>query len=168
MELTYREFLDAFDAWASVSFDTPEIRSFERDVLKAEYARLRASWLERFDVDDATRRAVDAMCEASQAMAPTTPSGGFGVFGLRIRKSNLLYRLLYRREQLRTVACPAHKGHWAGYDSQFEGERDYAVCECQYLESGHWALDVTGWLPVNIEELRRAGRVAVRPRSDVR
>ena len=31
-----------------------------------------------------------------------------------IRKSNLLYRMIYCGEKPRTVECPAHKGHWNG------------------------------------------------------
>lgn len=42
-----------------------------------------------------------------------------------IRKSNLLYRLIYEEQKLRTDQCPVHKGHWTGAD-----------CEC----------DGTGWL----------------------
>lgn len=53
---------------------------------------------------------------------------------LPIRKSNLLFRLIYLGEPLRTEKCPEHKGHWTGcwFDRS---------CDCQ---SGY---DVTGWLP---------------------
>lgn len=70
-----------------------------------------------------------------------------------IRKSNLLARLLYAREKLRTRPCPEHKGQWSGID------------ECPY------GCGSTGWLPepenrptkVQIEErmvasARRRGR----------
>jgi len=49
-----------------------------------------------------------------------------------IRKSNLLGRLLYAKEPLRTRMCPIHKGHWNGEAMFFE--------KCQFLCDG------TGWL----------------------
>lgn len=49
-------------------------------------------------------------------------------------KSNLLYRLIYLGQPLRTKKCPKHDGHWSGCD--FQG-----TCECQV------GTDVTGWLP---------------------
>lgn len=51
-------------------------------------------------------------------------------------KSNLLYRLLYLRQPLRTKKCPTHDGHWSGYGWPGEG-----TCECAV------GLDLTGWLP---------------------
>lgn len=53
---------------------------------------------------------------------------------LWIRKSNLLYRLLYVREPLRTEKCPEHKGIWSGI--AFEPEQ---AC----IHGCH----LTGWLP---------------------
>jgi hypothetical protein len=50
-----------------------------------------------------------------------------------IRKSDLLWRLLYDGQQLRTRKCPLHRGHWAGVTSE--------VCP---HGCGH-----TGWLPEN-------------------
>jgi hypothetical protein len=47
-----------------------------------------------------------------------------------IAKSNLLGRLLYGGENLRTMPCPQHKGHWSGYQE-----------DCP-LGCG-----MTGWLP---------------------
>lgn len=49
-------------------------------------------------------------------------------------KSNLLYRLLYLGQPLRTEKCPTHDGHWSGY-----GWGD--PCACQVGN------DITGWLP---------------------
>jgi hypothetical protein len=49
-----------------------------------------------------------------------------------IRKSNLLGRLLFAKEQLRTRMCPAHRGHWNGDAMFFE--------KCPHLCDG------TGWL----------------------
>lgn len=54
---------------------------------------------------------------------------------LAVTKSNLLYRLIYLGQRLRTRPCPEHKGHWSGYSEQ----------PCPHgCSSG---LDVTGWLP---------------------
>lgn len=49
-------------------------------------------------------------------------------------KSNLLYRLIYLRQPLRTKKCPKHQGHWSGYGWNNE-------CECMV------GADITGWLP---------------------
>lgn len=49
-----------------------------------------------------------------------------------IQKSNLLARLLYLNEPLRTQKCPVHKGHWDGQASLLNG--------CTYGCNG------TGWL----------------------
>lgn len=46
-----------------------------------------------------------------------------------ISKSNLLARLLYGGEKLRTLPCPLHKGKWSG------------IFECEY------GCDQTGWIP---------------------
>jgi len=48
-----------------------------------------------------------------------------------IEKSNLLWRLIYNGEELRTEKCPKHEGRWSGYS--FEG--------CVY------GCGETGWLP---------------------
>ena len=49
-----------------------------------------------------------------------------------IRKSNLLGRLLYAKEPLRTRMCPIHKGHWNG--------------QAMFFEKCHLLCDGTGWL----------------------
>ena len=51
-------------------------------------------------------------------------------------KSNLLFRLLYLGEDVRTQACPVHAGEWSGYTGTPE-----STCRCQ---SG---ANFTGWLP---------------------
>lgn len=66
---------------------------------------------------------------------------------LAIRKSNLLYRLIYAGQPIRTQMCPIHKGHWSGY-----GHGGHP-CECQ---DGY---DITGWLPTH--ELSLGARVAL-------
>jgi hypothetical protein len=49
-----------------------------------------------------------------------------------IRKSNLLGRLLYAKEPLRTRMCPIHKGHWNG--------------EAMFFKKCNLLCDGTGWL----------------------
>jgi len=55
-----------------------------------------------------------------------------------IEKSNLLGRLLFAREPLRTKKCPIHKGHWNGQAMFFE--------PCPEKCGG------TGWLPERAED----------------
>lgn len=50
-------------------------------------------------------------------------------------KSNLLYRLLYLSQPIRTKKCPEHDGHWSGYG----WEPCPHGCSVGY--------DLTGWLP---------------------
>lgn len=54
---------------------------------------------------------------------------------LAIRKSNLLYRLIYLGEPLRSEPCPEHKGHWSGCA--------YGDGVCEHCMAG---MDVTGWV----------------------
>ncbi len=56
-----------------------------------------------------------------------------------IRKSNLLYRLLYLGEPLRTVPCPIHRGRWQG------GLEPCTQCQG------------TGWLPEPAEKGPKLG-----------
>jgi hypothetical protein len=70
---------------------------------------------------------------------------------LPIAKSNLLWRMIYEGQKLRTKQCPKHKGRWSGYQTPppeewipTDNPRHFTfkpVCECQ---NGY---DVTGWLP---------------------
>jgi len=55
-----------------------------------------------------------------------------------IEKSNLLGRLLFAREPLRTKKCPIHKGHWSG--------------EAMFLKPCPEKCGGTGWLPVRPED----------------
>jgi len=55
-----------------------------------------------------------------------------GQLYIDVRKSNLLGRLLYAKEPLRTRMCPSHKGHYNG-DAMFFNK-------CSHLCDG------TGWL----------------------
>jgi hypothetical protein len=65
----------------------------------------------------------------------------------KIRKSNLLYRLLYIGEEFRTRPCPKHQGHHGScvFDAvrELDGrvQKLPRVCECQYEDY------ITGWLP---------------------
>lgn len=55
--------------------------------------------------------------------------------GIDIEKSNLLWRLLYNGQKLRTKMCPIHKGHWSG-------------CAPEPCPEGcSNGIDITGWLP---------------------
>lgn len=60
---------------------------------------------------------------------------------LDISKSNMLYRLLYLGEPVRTEMCPIHKGRWSGCVGP---ER-----ECPHCMSGS---DVTGWKTPTAED----------------
>jgi hypothetical protein len=55
---------------------------------------------------------------------------------LHVTKSNLLARLLYDGEELRTEPCPIHKGRWSGCQ--------WGDGECPHCMSGS---NVTGWIP---------------------
>jgi len=57
---------------------------------------------------------------------------------LQIRKSNFLWRRIYRGEPTRLVPCPSHKGRWSGCKLPEDTECKGA---CMY------GSDVTGWLP---------------------
>jgi len=52
-----------------------------------------------------------------------------------VTKSNLLWRLLYEGEGLRTEPCPIHKGHWSGCA--------WGDDQCPHCMSGD---NITGWL----------------------
>lgn len=52
---------------------------------------------------------------------------------LSIRKSNLLYRLIYCGEKLRTQKCPQHKGRWSGIE--------FGDNVCPH------GCELTGWIP---------------------
>jgi hypothetical protein len=55
---------------------------------------------------------------------------------LHVAKSNLLARLLYEGEELRTEPCPVHKGRWSGCA--------WGDDACPHCMSGS---NITGWLP---------------------
>lgn len=57
---------------------------------------------------------------------------------MHIRKSNFLWRRIYRGEPTRQIPCPTHKGRWSGCKVPEETECKGA---CMY------GADVTGWLP---------------------
>jgi hypothetical protein len=59
---------------------------------------------------------------------------------LAIRKSNYLWRRIYKGEPHRTVPCPVHKGRWSGCSFSGEG------CDCMS------DVNVTGWLPETHDE----------------
>lgn len=57
---------------------------------------------------------------------------------LQIRKSNLLWRMIYGGEQARTEPCPVHKGRWSGCNVPEE-----TPCKGACMSGNN----VTGWLP---------------------
>jgi hypothetical protein len=58
---------------------------------------------------------------------------------LQIRKSNLLWRTIYRGEAPRTEPCPIHKGRWSGCNIPEE-----TPCRGACMSGNN----VTGWLPL--------------------
>lgn len=78
-------------------------------------------------------------CEAGQRdevlhrIAEAYESVGFSL-SIAASKSNLLWRLLYLGQPIRTKKCPEHDGHWSGY--AWPGKE----CECNV------GADITGWL----------------------
>lgn len=50
-----------------------------------------------------------------------------------IQKSNLLWRLIYGGEPLRTKKCPVHQGHWSGLP--------HPDNDCEH------GCELTGWIP---------------------
>lgn len=63
---------------------------------------------------------------------------------LQISKSNLLARLLYSGESLRSELCPVHQGFWSGCTWH---DKDEDNCACQRMQDGSIDSNVTGWLP---------------------
>lgn len=62
---------------------------------------------------------------------------------LPMTKSNLLYRLIYLGEPLRTTKCPTHRGHWSGCSWS------HPYCDCQkviFEGDVGYGCNVTGWL----------------------
>lgn len=63
---------------------------------------------------NAFRTWFDCMADAQIDTDNKSTSEFFRYLGVDISKSNLLYRLIYLGEELRTEKCPEHKGHWSG------------------------------------------------------
>ena len=59
--------------------------------------------------------------------------------GIDVMKSDLLGRLIYGQEILRTRPCPVHKGRWSGLAGEWNGGCDKGC-------------DLTGWLPEGLDE----------------
>ncbi len=70
-----------------------------------------------------------------------------------IMKSNLLGRLLYAKEALRTERCPRHKGHWSGQAMFFE--------KCPHNCDG------TGWLRARPEDGGYTGGISIREGKEI-
>ena len=88
---------------------------------------------------------VNEYCDALEAWAPLAVKAGqvtadaVNQVVLAVKKSNLLLRLIYMGEPLRTEQCPKHQGRWSGIPWPSKENR----CEC--MDAGG---QLTGWLPV--------------------
>lgn len=95
--------------------------------------------------DVVSRNATSALAKAARA---------FPAIHLAIRKSNLLARLLYDGQQLRSMPCPEHDGRWSGCF-------DHCPHGCTDNEN------VTGWLPNAGDYRALASQNLRRPEDDV-
>jgi hypothetical protein len=86
---------------------------------------------------------VQTFCDAAWATIRVDHPELRNVHHLDIGKSNLLARLLYGRQPLRTVPCPVHRGHWHGLGSLLV-EGPGGLVEVRSEECGCHG---TGWLP---------------------
>ena len=95
---------------------------------------------------------VSRYCDALRTWARAVGENGYGAdhrlpeaiaqVELAVSKSNLLARLIYGGEELRTKKCPVHNGHWSG--CIFETP----ICATpEYPDGCLSGADVTGWLP---------------------
>jgi hypothetical protein len=151
------------DEAAQPSFpEIPEIKEigqFSDGVILAEIdGRLSKVMLVPMPVEEPVVRPVDEYCEAlwkwlrlieakveAAGPPPADDWDDVGQYRLiaaaasqlrvAIKKSNYLYRRIYKGEPHRTVPCPKHKGQWSGC------EFDANYCECMS------DVNVTGWLP---------------------
>jgi len=69
---------------------------------------------------------------------------------MAITKSNLLSRLLYEGEELRTKKCPVHQGQWSG--CRWEVQECATIFYPQGCMSGS---NITGWLPEQKDRLKQ-------------
>ena len=129
---------------------TPELA---RGLLKGKWERRKvseedvATFLAKWDehdpvmpvsmVCDALVQWRDALRESSKEQYRDLGKDAYEVF-FAINKSNLLWRLIFLGEKLRTKPCPVHQGRWSGCN-------DAAGSGCQgaCMSGGN----VTGWLP---------------------
>lgn len=113
-EVTREEYLAAFEMWFAA------LRASGNKDLVAQADQDQPAWRvavlelggDRGDEGRLPARApVDSFCKLFMEVIP------WGPLRVSIRKSNLLYRLLYKGEALRSSPCPAHKGKWSGLGS---------------------------------------------------
>lgn len=119
-ELSRQEYLAAFETWFSAlrANGHGEHATVVEDAWRAALVQVGDSLPDRGSVNDFCKRFV-------------LPSGPLRQ---SIRKSNLLWRLLYGGEALRERPCPEHQGKWGGI-----GTPENPACPhgCGF----------TGWLP---------------------
>ncbi len=118
-EIAIGRYGDCLMAWIGAAKRSTEDREQMTDALAA----LRVKF-----GDDATEPA-DVFCRFMQQHA------GRRGWPIDLRKSNLLWRLIYGGESLRSRECPTHKGRWSGM--AWNGD------ECACAGGGC----ITGWLP---------------------
>lgn len=110
-------------------------RYYREPVLPASrYCAALESWARCVEIDNGLRQAPEGYTPPKQAQG-SGYAADLGRIFRDIRKSNLLYRLIYKGEVLRTRPCPQHKGRWGGVRAE----------ACPHgCSDGH---NITGWLP---------------------
>lgn len=90
---------------------------------------------------------VTEICAAFDTWAEATGSKDWPT-RFQAHKSNLLYRLIYLGEPLRTEKCPVHEGRWSG--CSWGDALKTGWCDCQKVRTpdGRVGYDsnVCGWL----------------------
>jgi len=85
--------------------------------------------------EEERRRRVGRLRDLEQDMR------GINQVSLMIRKSSLLFRLIYCGEKLRPTMCPEHKGEWSGLEMPPIPEHGIEGNVCPH------GCHLTGWIP---------------------
>lgn len=109
------EYLLAFDVWLRVRLENCEearfVPLFERD---------QRVWREAVEVARPNLpegvAPIDTFCAVFDPLVPYTHGHPAQALRLAIDHSDLLCRLLYGGEALRTIRCPEHLGRWSGVE----------------------------------------------------
>jgi hypothetical protein len=149
-----KDFLERIEKWKSVALEPEKSKGL------IEFLRERLAPLgdDNYHRKDLCNRSLKSLPDYHEAHPDCK------IDGMAILKSNLLYRLIYLKESLRTTPCKDHGGTYEGW-GEYEIDEKTGVslveCECQVLESGKVWNNLTGWLPNNIEEIRASGKIKV-------